>query len=241
MTSLIFSGRLVFFVRLIFAVYSIFLGGRVFLAVLSGPVFQSIASAGYLDDLSVVQDAIEDSRRRRYITDQFAPLFQWPVGSHDGEAQLIPSHDNLKEILAGLLGQLFDTHIVDHQKIDFEVTVHGLDVVTKVLGLGQFSDSVEDRAIEHGKADLGGLVSDRLYEMRFTNPWRTQDEQIGFVSYEVAGGQIHDLTSLDRRIEGEVKTLQTFEIPEAGLLDSSGNLPCDEKSLPDNKAGFTND
>jgi len=40
---------------------------------------------------------------------------------------------------------------------------------------------------------------------------------------EVAGGQIHDLTSLDGRIETEVEIFQTFEIPESGLLDSSGN------------------
>ena len=39
------------------------------------------------------------------------------------------------------------------------------------------------------------------------------------------GGQIHDPTSLDARVETEVKILQALEFSEADYLDSSGYVP----------------
>jgi len=116
-------------------------------------IFQSVALASNLDNLGPVQDAIQDSGCGRYVTDQFAPVVQGPVGGHDGGAQLVPSHDDLEEILAGPPGQLFDTHVIDYQKIDFEITVHGSDAVAQLLGLDQFGDGVKARAIQRREPD----------------------------------------------------------------------------------------
>ena len=172
-----------------------------------------------LYDLGPVQDAIQNGGG--HVADQFAPLVQRSVGSHTDGAPFVSAHDNLEPILAGLLGQFLDAQVVDYQQIDFEMTVHGPDAVAEVPGPDQFAAGIEDRAIEHGEPDPGRLMTDGLYQVRLADSRRTQDEQVGSLSYEAAAGQIHDLTSFDGGVEPEVEILQAFELPKAGSLDSS--------------------
>ena len=62
---------------------SLFLGGRRRgCVVLCGFVPQPIALAGNRDDVSVVQEPIQDRRRRGHVTDQLAPVLQWPIRRH---------------------------------------------------------------------------------------------------------------------------------------------------------------
>jgi hypothetical protein len=68
-------------------------------------------------------------------------------------------------------------------------------------------DGVKDRAVEDGKADFGGLMSDGRDQMCLTDPGWAQKEDVGSLANEVSGGQLHDLTSFDRGIEGEVEIL----------------------------------
>lgn len=89
MTSLIFS------VCIIYACI-VFLSVLVVLAVFSArscPIFQAIASAGDLNNLSPVQNAIKDSSGGGHIADQFTPFLKRSVGSHDGGTHtLLPQH-----------------------------------------------------------------------------------------------------------------------------------------------------
>lgn len=97
-----------------------------------------------------MQDAIKHSGGDRNITDrrpirrQLSPFFQRPVGGQDGGMQLVPTHNDLKEVLARLFGQFLDTHIVDNQQIRFQITVHDLSAIAEVVGLCQIGDGIKD-------------------------------------------------------------------------------------------------
>lgn len=63
-------------------------------------VSKSVALALDRDDLSVLEESVEDRRRRRHILQQLAPVFDWSIRSHDRGPSFMPSHDDLEEVLA---------------------------------------------------------------------------------------------------------------------------------------------
>jgi len=71
----------------------------------------------------------------QYTVDQFAPFFQRSVGGHDGGAKFISSHNYLEQILSRLLGQFLVVQVIDYQKADFKIAVHGFDPAAKAFGL----------------------------------------------------------------------------------------------------------
>src|ERR1700691_4478568 len=73
------------------------LGLRLFLRLLSGPrlITQAVAFARDLNDLGMVQEAVEDRRGAGYVADQFAPIFQRSVAGHHGRTGFVATHDDL--------------------------------------------------------------------------------------------------------------------------------------------------
>jgi hypothetical protein len=66
---------------------------------------QPVAFAGDLDDLGVLEDAVEDGGGGRNVADQLAPVFQWAVGGHHRGADFVTPHDDLEQVLPAPLGQ----------------------------------------------------------------------------------------------------------------------------------------
>ena len=61
---------------------------------------ESITLAGDLDDLGVVQEAVEDRGRGRDVSDELAPVFQGAVAGHHGAAGFVAVEDDLEQVFA---------------------------------------------------------------------------------------------------------------------------------------------
>ena len=57
-----------------------------------------------LDDMGVVDEAIQDGCGRGDIAYEFPPFFQGAVGGHERGLRFVAAHDDLKEIFAGFGG-----------------------------------------------------------------------------------------------------------------------------------------
>ena len=72
-------------------------------------------------DFTVVKEAVEDGRGAGHVTEELAPVFEWSVAGHDGASGLVAAHDDLEQVFAAPLGQLFHSHVVDDQEVGTEV------------------------------------------------------------------------------------------------------------------------
>lgn len=63
-------------------------------------IFEPVAFSFDLDDVCVVQEAIKDCGGGGHVADEFAPFFEGSIGRHQGGAQFVASHNDLKKILS---------------------------------------------------------------------------------------------------------------------------------------------
>lgn len=85
-------------------------GRFIWQGVFGDPVFEPIALTGDLDNLGMVQKAVQDGGGAGHIADQFAPILQGAIGGHHSGFSFIPSHDDFKKVLAGSLGLYRQIH-----------------------------------------------------------------------------------------------------------------------------------
>lgn len=45
----------------------------------ASPIFEPVTSAGDVDDLRVMQEAVQDGGGRWHIADEFPPFFAWAI------------------------------------------------------------------------------------------------------------------------------------------------------------------
>ena len=64
-----------------------------------GPV-QAVGFSGELDDLGVVEEAVQDGSGGWNVVDELAPFFNGSVGGHEGGAVFVAAHDQLQEYFA---------------------------------------------------------------------------------------------------------------------------------------------
>lgn len=86
-----------------------------------GAVLETVALAGDGDDGGVMEEAVEDGAGGGNVLQEFAPVLQRPVAGHDGGAGLVAAHDDLQQILAGVLGQGPQAHVIDDEQVALEV------------------------------------------------------------------------------------------------------------------------
>jgi hypothetical protein len=141
------------------------LGSRGVLVGGPGGVFEPEAPAGEGDDAGVVEEAVEDGGGGRDVADQLAPVLEGPIGSHEGGPVFVAAHDDLEQVLSGVLGQLLESHVVDDQEIGLEVVAQEPVFLIEGLVLQEVADEIEDGGISHEQVALDGLVADRLGEV----------------------------------------------------------------------------
>ena len=74
------------------------------------------AAGSALEHMAVVKQTIEHGADGGNIAEQFAPVFDRPIGSQQSADTLVASHDNLQQILGGGVRQLAHPEIVDDQQ-----------------------------------------------------------------------------------------------------------------------------
>ena len=74
-----------------------------------------VALTCHRDDLGVVQEAVQDSGGRWYVSEQLAAILQRSIGRHNGGTSFITTHHNPKQKLAAsfrLLAQWWEIVLV---------------------------------------------------------------------------------------------------------------------------------
>jgi hypothetical protein len=194
------------------------------IGIFTEPVPHSIASALEGDDLSVVEEAVEDSCGARDIAEELAPIFEWSVACHDGASGLMPPHDDFEEIFAAVLGELLHAHIVDDQEVGSQVAGQGGVIVTESFLVEKVTDDVEDGAVERGVALLDGGVADGLGEVGLAGTWWSDEEDVTGLAEELAGGQFEELPAGQCGVELPVELIDGLEVTEAGELGAAIEL-----------------
>jgi phenylacetate-CoA ligase len=151
------------------------------LRIIAEPVPQAVASALEGDDLGVVKEAVEDGRGARHIAQELAPVFEWPVAGHDSASGLVAAHDDLEQVFAAPLGQLFHSHVVDDQEVRTKVAGERGIVIAEGFFVEEVSYDVEYGTIENGAALLDGGVADRLGEVGLAGAWWPHEEDVSGV------------------------------------------------------------
>ena len=191
---------------------------------LSCAVFEAIAFAGDLDDLGMMEEAVEDGGSGGDVSEEFAPLFDGAVGGHEGGAHFVTTHDDLEEVFSALGGQLLDAHVVDDEQIATEVGFERFLVTQGMFALGtEFGDGVEDRTVEDVLACFDQGVADGLGEVAFANSGRADEEHIAALSNEFSAGQLVNLPTVYLGIEGEVEGFEGAQLAEGGGFGAPGD------------------
>ena len=121
-----------------------------------------VAAAGDFNHFGVLQEAVEDGGRARYVTDQFAPIFKRSVAGHHRAAQLMSAHDDLEQELAAAFGKLLHAHVIKYQQVWLEVTIQDAVMPFKGFVMQEVSDAVEDAAVVHRVTVAYELATDGL-------------------------------------------------------------------------------
>ena len=94
------------------------------------------------------------------------------IGGHDGGFGFITPHDDFKEILSRAFGKLLDTHVINNQKIRFEVAGQDFVMTREGFVMQEVSYYVEEGPIPNGITAFNGLVTEGLNQMAFAGARR---------------------------------------------------------------------
>ena len=171
-----------------------------------------------------MQEPVENGPGGGHVAQKFAPFLQRAVAGHDGGTVFVTAHDDFQQILAGVFGQLFETHVVNDDQIGLQVFTQGFVLLVEGFVLHEVPDQIEDRTVEHQKVHLDGLVADGLGKMGFADAGRPEEQNIFGFADELAAGQIENLLFVNGGIEAPVEVLQRFEGVEVGGLGAAFQL-----------------
>ena len=107
----------------------------------------------------MVKESIEDRCSRWHVTYKLTPIFQGAIGGHYGGFGFITPHDDFKEVLSRTFGKLLDTHVINNQKIRFEVAGQDFVLTGEGFVMQEVSYYVED-------GPIGAFSSRRLANLR---------------------------------------------------------------------------
>ena len=194
--------------------------GRFFLFGLA-LIFEAVAAAGDGDGLGVVEEAIQDGTGGGHVAQELAPVFDGPVAGHDGGTVFVAAHDHFQEVFAGVFGQGLESHVIDDQKVGLEIAAQDSVLLVEGFVFEEVAHQIEDGAVEDLEVELDGFVAQGLGQVRFADPGRADEQKIGGLANELAGGQVVDLFAGDGGIEAPVKVLQRFEAVKVSGLGAA--------------------
>ena len=137
--------------------------------------FGAPAARAALENVSVMQQAIQHGGDSGTVAEQFAPVVDGPVGSQQSARPFVAAHDDLQQFLGGGQRQLAHSQVVDDQQR------HGGQQFYKLLafaiegGIGQFFQQYVGFAIQHSVALQDDGVPDGLCAVTFPASRRPRD------------------------------------------------------------------
>ena len=74
-----------------------------------------VAPALHRNDFGMMEEAVQDGRGSRHVAEQFSPLLDRSIGSHESGSVFIAAHDDLEKHFSGFGWQDFESHVIDDQ------------------------------------------------------------------------------------------------------------------------------
>ena len=168
----------------------------------------SVGVASDVDDVAVVQDAVDERGSHHLVSKHLAPFLKAFVGGHHGGGVLVAAAHELEEQHGpGLADRQVADLIHDHQGgggQDCQTTLQR----PRGSRFLQRGDQVRQGAVVYAAATLGGSDCQPDCQMGFADPWGAQQHHVLFALQEAELCQAVDLLPLDRRLEGEVELFQ---------------------------------
>jgi len=115
----------------------------------------------------MVEQAVEHCGNRGNIAEQLAPVVYWTIGSQQGTGTLVSTHDDLKEILGGGVGQLAHSKVVNDEEGSGCERLHKFFASVLDDGVGEVFEEHVGFAVDDAIALLNGSLPNGLGEVTF--------------------------------------------------------------------------
>ena len=177
-------------------------------------------------DMGVVEEAIQEGSDGRGVAEELSPVLDGPIRSDQSGGPFVAPHDDLQQILARGGRQLAHAEVIDDEQRDGgDVAEVGLAGAGE-LGVGEFFEKHVGLAVADAVALLDDGEADGLGEMAFPRARRPEEQCVGMLGDEVAGGEFEDETAVHLLVEVAIESVQPLVgVPEARLLHAAGEQP----------------
>ena len=116
-----------------------------------GLIFEAVTPSGDCNGLSMVEESIKDGGCAGDVTQESAPFINGPVAGHDGGAVFVASHDDFKKVFGAVLWEVFESHVVDDNKVWLEVLTDGAFLLAEGLVLEEIANQIKDGTVKNLK------------------------------------------------------------------------------------------
>lgn len=82
-------------------------------------IFEAVAPSRDRNGLSMVEESIKDGGGAGDVTQEPAPFINGPIAGHDRGAVFVASHDDFQKVFGAVLWEVFESHVVDDNKVWF--------------------------------------------------------------------------------------------------------------------------
>ena len=76
---------------------------------------KSVAAALHGNDFGMMKEPVQDGGGSRHVVEEFSPLLDRPIGSHESGSVFVAAHDDLEKRFSGFGRQDFESHIINDQ------------------------------------------------------------------------------------------------------------------------------
>jgi hypothetical protein len=173
----------------------------------------------------VREEAIQDRRRRRHITEKDAPVLRWSIRCNQCRRRFVSADEDLEQVLGRRGTELLHAEIFEDQQVDARQLLDEVAASARGLGLGEVRGQVEGAAHERAAAGADRADREGRRDMRFADTGRADQQDAALTRDEAGAGQFNEFPLGDLRIEGPVEVGERLHHGDAGLFQAAHKEP----------------
>ena len=151
--------------------------------------FGSPTSGPKLNDVGMVEQAIQHRCHGGVVAEKFAPVFDRSIGGEERAGPLVPAHHQLEEILRRGAGKLAHSEVIDDEQRDFRQQLEVQSSAAIQLRVSKFLQQVVGLPVEDAMTLLlDSRPSDGLSDVTLSRAWGPKEEGVLLFVDEFCGG-----------------------------------------------------
>ena len=170
-----------------------------------------VAAAAYVDDMAVMQEAIDECSGHDLVTQDLTPLLEPFVGREDGGCALIAPVDELEEEHGAGRADRQVADLVDDQERGIGEDLEAASQLAGGLGFFERRDEVGQSAVVDSASALSRGDGEADREMRLADARRAEKDDVLLTLQEAELVEAVDLLALDRGLEAEVEVVEGLD------------------------------